>query len=172
MENPTSIATLRNLLDHEVANLISAEVHLKKNLTEWIKISNSLKFKNVLQRYLVFIEEHIRDLEEFFLEENLNSLGLSNAVMAAYIQTAEEKCSFCSDPEIKDACLLASIQHINHFKICAYGTASAYAKTLDMKEAAIVFHTMEINEKHIDDRLSQLAEFEININAKTPISLP
>ena len=36
-------------------------------------------------------------------------------------------------------------------------------------KAASVFHEMEINEKHIDDRLSQLAEFEINRKARTPI---
>jgi hypothetical protein len=32
-------------------------------------------------------------------------------------------------------------------------------------------HEAEVNEKQIDDRLSQLAEHEINIKAKAPIAL-
>jgi ferritin-like metal-binding protein YciE len=76
---------------------------------------------------------------------------------------------YCADPEVKDACLLACIQAINHFKISEYGTAAAFAKELNMEKSATVFHEMEINEKHIDDRLSQLAEYEINRKARAPI---
>ena len=74
--------------------------------------------------------------------------------------------------EVKDACLLACIQAINHYKISSYGTAAAFAIALGMEKAAAVFHEAEINEKHIDDRLSQLAEYEVNTKAKTPILLP
>ena len=48
---------------------------------------------------------------------------------------------------------------------------AAFANTLEMTEQATVFHEAEINEKQIDDRLSQLAEHEINLNARTPIVL-
>ena len=41
-----------------------------------------------------------------------------------------------------------------------------------MENQAVIFHEAEINEKQIDDRLSQLAEFEINVKAKAPIVLP
>lgn len=40
-----------------------------------------------------------------------------------------------------------------------------------MEKQAAIFHEAEVSEKQIDDRLSQLAEFEININAKTIISI-
>ena len=60
----------------------------------------------------------------------------------------------------------------NHFKISTYGTAAAFANALNMEKQASVFHEAEVNEKQIDDRLSQLAEHEINIKAKAPIELP
>ena len=91
--------------------------------------------------------------------------------MRAFIEEVEEKLSNCSDSEVKDACLLASIQAINHFKISTYGTAAAFANALGMEKQAAIFHEVEVNEKQIDDRLSQLAEHEINIKAKTPILL-
>ncbi len=87
-------------------------------------------------------------------------------------QDTNEKLLMCADAEVTDACLLASVQMINHFKISAYGTAAAFANTLGMDAAAIFFHKAEVHEKQIDDRLTQLAQYEINFRAKSPIVLP
>ena len=48
-----------------------------------------------------------------------------------------------------------------------YGTAAAFAKVLSMEEQASIFHENEVTEKQTDDRLTQLAEHEINLNAKS-----
>jgi ferritin-like metal-binding protein YciE len=118
---------------------------------------------------LDFVEKHVKNMESFFEEENINSLTLSNRVMEAFIRETEEKLNRCTDAEVKDACILASIQAINHYKISIFGTAAAFAKALELEKAAGVFHEAEVNEKQIDDRLTQLAEFEINSRAKAPI---
>jgi ferritin-like metal-binding protein YciE len=52
-----------------------------------------------------------------------------------------------------------------------YGTASAFAMELGMEQHAALFHESEVKEKQVDDRLSQLAGYEINLRAKTPIVL-
>lgn len=170
--NYQPIATLRNLLDDDARKFTSAEVQLKNKLPEWINKAGSLKLKTVLQRYLLYVEEHIQKLEVFLDEEQITSLSVTNRVMKAFIEDTEEKLSGCSDVEIKDACLLASIQAINHFKISTYGTAAAFAKVVGTEQQAAVFHEAEVNEKQIDDRLTQLAEHEININARAPIVIP
>ena len=170
--NTQPIATLHNLLDYDARKFTSAEVQLKNKLPEWINKAGSIKLKTVLQKYLLYVEEHIKKLEIFFEEENITSLSLTNRVMQAFIEDTEERLSVCSDIEIKDACLLASIQAINHLKISTYGTAAAFAKVVGTEQQAAVFHEAEVNEKQIDDRLTQLAEHEININARTPIVLP
>lgn len=170
--NYQPIATLRNLLDDDARKFTSAEVQLKNKLPEWINKAGSLKLKTVLQRYLLYVEEHIQKLEVFLDEEQITSLSVTNRVMKAFIEDTEEKLSGCSDVEIKDACLLASIQAINHFKISTYGTAAAFAKVVGTEQQAAVFHEAEVNEKQIDDRLTQLAEHEINLHARAPIVLP
>ena len=170
-ENNQTITTLQNLLDYDASKFISAEVQLKNSLPEWINKAGSLQLKTVLQKYLDFVQQHVQKMEGFDEEEKIVSLSLTNQVMKAFIEEAEEKLSNCTDAEIKDACLLACIQVINHFKISSYGTAAAFAKALGMEKQAAVFHEAEVNEKQIDDRLSQLAEHEINIKAKTPIVL-
>ncbi|WP_026898267.1 YciE/YciF ferroxidase family protein [Daejeonella oryzae] len=171
-DNNSTLANLHNLLDYDASKFISAEVQLKHSLPEWTSKASSLKLKAVLQKYLDYVQEHIQKMEDFFEEEKISSLSLTNRVMHAFIEDAEEKLSFCADPDVKDACLLASIQGINHFKISAYGTAAAFANTLGMDKKATVFHEAEVNEKQIDDRLSQLAEHEINQKAKATIILP
>lgn len=170
-ENKPSIATLHNLLDYDAQKFISAELQLRNSLPNWITKSTSLKLKNVLQKYLDFIEKHIEKLEDFFAQETISSLSSNNRVMKSLIDEVEEKTAFCIDSEIQDACVLAGVQAINHYKISAYGTAAAFANALSMEKYAVVFHEADINEKQIDDRLSQLAEHEINIKAKTPIVL-
>jgi ferritin-like metal-binding protein YciE len=168
-ENNQTISTLHHLLDYDARKFTSAEIQLKKSLPDWIAKAGSLKLKTVLQKYLDFVDKHIQNMEGFFEEENINSLSTGNRVMQAFIEEADEKQQTCTDAEVKDACLLACIQAINHFKISMYGTAAAFANTLGMEKQAAVFHEAEVSEKQIDDRLSQLAEFEINAKAKTPI---
>lgn len=167
-ENNPTIASLHDLLDYDAGRFTTAEIHLKTTLHEWEIIAFSLKLKTVLLRYIDYVQEHIKIMEGFFEEEKINALSISNRVMQAYIDDANEKISMCKDQAIRDACLLACVQGINHFKISMYGTAAAFANTLGMEKQAAIFHEAEVNEKQIDDRLSQLAEHEINVQAKAP----
>lgn len=168
----TSITTLHNLLDYEASKFSSAEVQLNNALPQWISKAGSVKLKTVLQKYRDDIGLHLTKLEEFVNAERLISLSLSNRIMKAYIDDTNETLVMCTDAEVTDACLLASIQMINHFKISAYGTAAAFANVVGMEKAAAFFHEAEVHEKQIDDRLTQLAEYEINIRAKAPILIP
>ena len=170
-ENNLTITTLHDLLDFEGRKFISAEVQLKKVLPQWINIASSLQLKNVLQKYLDFVEQHIENMQAFYEAEHINSLSLHNRITEAFIEEAEDKLKSCSDAAVKDACLLASVQSINHFKISIFGTAAAFADLLSLEKTSVVFHQASVNEKQIDDRLTQLAQYEINSKAKAPIEL-
>ena len=166
-----SIVTLHNLLDYDAHKFTSAEIQLKQALNSWINIASSFKLKTLLQKYLDFVEEHIQKIEKIIIEEDIKTMSVTNKIMKAFIEETAEKIGSCKDSEVKDACLLASIQTINHYKISMYGTAAAFAKELGMDKIATLFHTSEVVEKQIDDRLSQLAEHEINKKAKNAILL-
>jgi ferritin-like metal-binding protein YciE len=170
--NDLTITTLHQLLVFDVGRFVSAEVQLQKKLPEWTDTASSPKLKASLHKCLEFVTEHLQKLDNFIEAEKIDQLPLFSRIMQAFILETEEKLSHCSDHEVRDACLLACIQEINHFKISAYGTAAAFAKALGFEEQAGVFHEAEVNEKQIDDRLSQLAEHEINLKARAPIILP
>jgi ferritin-like metal-binding protein YciE len=167
-----NITTLHELLDYDARKFSVTEMQLKNVLPRWINKASALKLKNVLQRYLDFVQKNAEKFEAFIAEEKLSSLSFVNKVMSTLIEETESKLDSCQDPEVKDACLLASVQSINHYKISMYGTAAAFARILGKEKAANLFHEAEVGEKQIDDRLTQLAEHEINDLAKTPIVLP
>ncbi|HKZ67012.1 MAG TPA: DUF892 family protein [Chitinophagaceae bacterium] len=166
-----AIANLQHLLDYDVKNITDAEIQLKNVLQEYMGKTTNLKLQDVLKKYATFIDQHIEKLEMFLVTEKIFSFSPGNKVMQAFISDAEEKLSICVDEGVKDACLLASVQQINHYKISAYGTAAAFANALKMEDIAAVFREADVNEKQIDDRLSQLAEHEINTKAKAPVLL-
>lgn len=163
------VSTLQQLLDYDTGKFTSAEIQLLRTLPRWMQLSNSLKLDAVLQKYQSYVQQHIEKLEGFIKEEGINALRLNNRVMQALVDETEEKLRDCADPEVRDACLLAAIQTINHYKISIYGTAAAFAHALGMDAYSALFREAEVNEKQIDDRLSQLAEHEINPRAKTPV---
>ncbi|MCW3090044.1 MAG: hypothetical protein JWP81_1113 [Ferruginibacter sp.] len=170
-ENKNAIKTLYNLLYHNSRMFMIAEILLKNHLPGWIDHASSSKLKSVLNKYLDLIQKHVEKMEDFFFEEEIASLSLTNRVLEAFIDDTNEKIAACSDAEIKDACLLASIQAINHYKISSYGTAASFANALGLEKQAGAFHEAEVNEKQIDDRLSHLAEHEINNRAKGDIAI-
>lgn len=170
VKNP-AITTLHDLLDYDASKFTNAEIQLRHVLPDWIRLTSNLKLIEVLQKYLALVSLHIENFNKFFETEEISSLSTTNRIMHACIEEINEKITYCTDHEVKDACLLAGIQGINHIKISTYGTGAAFARMLGNEKAAKIFHDAEVNEKQIDDRLTQLAEFEINKKARSPLTL-
>jgi ferritin-like metal-binding protein YciE len=166
-----TISNLNDLLQFEYPRFAAFETGLKAALPTWILHAHSLKLKTILQRYLYYAEQHLKQLETLLEEKNSKSTSKKEQAISCMIADTNDKLSVCLDPEVKDACLLASIQEINHYKISMYGTATSFANSLGLKKAAKLFYAAEVSEKQIDKRLSDLAEQEINVRAKAPFAL-
>ena len=164
-----SITTLHDLLVYEAKKMADAESQLLRILPQWMARAESVQLKERLTQYLVFMNQHLKGLENFFVHEHVPLLGVVNRIVQGFIEETDEKLSACSDPEIADACLLAAIQEINNYKISMYGTAAAFGQALDLRDFASNFHKAELDEIEIDNCLSSLAEHYINIRAKAPI---
>lgn len=171
-EYKKSIATLRELLDYNAQSFTAAEVELRNSLPKWIELVSSQKLKEVLEQYHQQVQDQVHKFEKFYDAEGINSFNVANKIMLAFIEETNDKLNRCANHDVKDACLLACIQGINHFKISLYGTAAAFAKELNMGEFARRFHDAEVNEKEIDSKLSDLARHGINSDAQVPIILP
>jgi ferritin-like metal-binding protein YciE len=171
-EIQTTITNLQQLLDDDVLQLVNAEYQLKNTLQDWIIKASALPLKAVLQKYASIVDRHASELTHYCKELDLTDLPQPNRLIQSLIEGITNQTGRCVDVEVRDAALLSNIQLITHCKICMYGSIAAFAQALDMSAQAAIFHELEVNEKQIDDRLSQLAAFEINPRAKAPVVLP
>ena len=165
------ISNLNDLLTYEYSKFTDFEQGLKQELPGWILQANSLKLKTILHRYLYYAEQHFKQVESLVDGKVAGSHVKNGKTIEMIIEDINDKLSVCADPEVKDACLLAAIQAINHYKISMYGTAASFANALDLKKVAKLFYAAEVSEKQIDKRLSELAEQEVNHRAKVPLAL-
>lgn len=171
MNTPEKLPTLLSLLNYDAGKFTSAEAQLQNNLPRWIDGAGSTPLKSALDKYLGLVDEHIEKLDIFRAEENFLYTSQVNLIMHAFIKETDEKLAQCADADIKDACLRACMQNINHYKIATYDIAATFAHDLAMDDAVTVFRDLEIDEKQIDHRLSQLAEHETNANTRIPVWL-
>ncbi|QEM07660.1 DUF892 family protein [Mucilaginibacter rubeus] len=168
METMSTTSSLRQLLYEDVSRMISAEMLLKSSVLGWINKGNSASLKMLMLGYQDVVEKHIRQLGAFRREEQITACIPSNGVMSAFIADADDRLFACTRPEVRDVCLLSAIQSINHFKISVYGTMAAFAGAVRLEKAGLMFHQAELDEKEIDERLSYLAEHELNRKAMSP----
>ena len=171
METNSSIYNLQDLLNLNNAQISSSEIELKSKLIQWANVANSMQLKMILKKYISFTSQHLHKMDDFLEAEKIISIQTVNPIMTAYIKLIDEKLELCKNPEIKDVCVLAGIQSICHFKISNLGTAKAYSKLLGLEDLAKIFFESEVNEKLIDDELTQLAMFEVNSSAISPLNL-
>jgi ferritin-like metal-binding protein YciE len=69
------------------------------------------------------------------------------------------------DDTIRDAAMLAAAQAVEHYEISRYGTLVAWAEKMGMSDAAGLLEATLEEEKATDEKLTELAESEINIEA-------
>lgn len=164
-----SIVSLSDLLSLETGRVMEGEKHLIQVLPGWIQQVTSVKLRKILNDYLEYIRHHEQQMVNYFMHQAATPPEGRNRVMRALVEEADEKLGNCADPEIYDACLLASVQEINHYKISVYGTVTAFFNALGQRESAAIFHKAEKDEKRIDEQLSFQADLDINELARTPV---
>ena len=70
------------------------------------------------------------------------------------------------DETIRDAAMLAAAQAVEHYEISRYGTLVAWAEKMQMGDAAALLEETLDEEKATDEKLTELAESEINVAAE------
>jgi ferritin-like metal-binding protein YciE len=70
------------------------------------------------------------------------------------------------EPTVLDAAIIACAQKIEHYEICGYGTARAYARELNLGQVAELLEQTLDEEYEADDRLTDMAIGRINEEAE------
>ena len=101
------------------------------------------------------------------LEQALEKLGARPARkvcegMRGLIEEAQHELEDHDKGPILDAVIVGAQQRMEHYEIAAYGTIAALAKAAGQQEIADLMAQTLQEEKQADERLTQLAESELN----------
>lgn len=175
---------LRDLLVHEIEDLYSAETQIIEAMPAMIeKAKDPTLIKSLKDHLKVTEKQKVRldQVKQLMGEENgdsqkgekkgiisrmFNGGGHKCRGMEGLIEEGEKVMGEDMSPEVLDAAIIASAQKIEHYEICGYGTARAYARELNLGKVAELLEETLNEEYQADDALTDLAVGKVNEEAE------
>lgn len=177
---------LKDLLKHEIQDLYSAEEQIIEALPEMVEKARNPELKKALREHHKITEQQKKRLDkvkQLLGDEDEDSGGeqsggfFSNLFgggeaghkckgMEGLIKEGQKIMGLDMTEEVSDAAIIAAAQKIEHYEICGYGTAKAYARELDLGEVAELLEDTLNEEYEADDRLTDLAVGGLNEEAQ------
>jgi ferritin-like metal-binding protein YciE len=160
-------AELRKLFVDEIKDIYWAEKHLTKALPKMQKAATSEELANAFSNHLEQTEEHVARLEQVFelLGEKVQAKKCD--AMAGLVEEAQ---SIIEDTDegtaTRDVGLILAAQKVEHYEIATYGGLAQLAKTLDLTDVKNLLGQTLDEEKETDELLTEIAESNINLEAK------
>jgi ferritin-like metal-binding protein YciE len=162
--------TLEKLFVHELQDLYSAEQQIIKALPKMIKAATARELASALEGHLAQTEKHRTRLEKVFANLDRKPQAKKCKGMAGLIEEGEDALAEEMTPEIRDAALICAAQRVEHYEMAAYGCLRTFAKLLgDMPSAKLLQETLD-EEADSDRKLTQIAEFSINLRLCEPVT--
>lgn len=157
--------TLEDLFHHEITDLYSAENQLIKALPKMAKAATNAELKAGFEQHWEETKEHAKRLEEVATELG-RPLGRHKCkAMEGLVAEGAELISEDAEDSVRDAGLIGAAQRVEHYEIAGYGTAVSLAQKLGLTKAAeLLGQTLE-EEKATDEKLTELAESAVNVEA-------
>lgn len=159
------LESLKKLFIHELKDLYSAESQLVKALPRMIDNATDDELKQLFKIHLGETKKQIERLEKIFQSYEFQPGGHKCKGMEGLIKEGEDLLKAEIAEEVLDAALIAAAQRVEHYEMAGYGTARAFAEKLgDSAAAGLLQETLD-EEASADEKLSRLAEKNINFEA-------
>jgi len=163
--NNSQASGLRELFQDSLKDIYWAEKALTKAIPKMIKKATSEELVAALTDHLAVTQEQVTRMEEVFNILGLKPQAKKCAAMEGLIKEAGEIMESTEEGVVRDAGIIAAGQKVEHYEIATYGTLCAFAKILgEMDAAELLLQTLN-EEKEADDKLSEVAEGSINLQA-------
>jgi ferritin-like metal-binding protein YciE len=157
--------TLHEMLVDELRDLYHAEKQLTKALPKLAKAATHDGLRDAFESHLEETRGHVSRLEEAFAALDEPAKAKRCAGMAGIIEEGSDLLSEDAEGAVMDAALIAAGQRAEHYEMAAYGTCIAWATQLGLDEVVSLLEQTLDEEKAADQKLSSLAEDEINAAA-------
>lgn len=157
--------TLKDLFEHQLRDLHSAESQLIDALPKVAKKANDSELKQAIENHLEETKMHKKRIEEIYDELDISTKVGTCKGMEGLIKETESFIMEAKDNEVRDAGLIAEVQRVEHYEIAGYGTAVHYAKELGYDNIAAKLQKTLDEEYKADTKLNKLAESRLNRKA-------
>ncbi len=165
-KEPVQDSLLADFFHDELKDIYWAEKHLTKVLPKMQKAATSEELAEAFAEHLEQTKEHISRLEEAF-----GILG--HKAQAKKCEAMEgitkEGADIIDETEAgtatRDVGLILAAQKVEHYEIATYGGLHQLAITLGYTDIAEILETTLNEEKETDERLTSIAENNINYEA-------
>lgn len=172
------LLSLRDLLQHEIDDLYSAEEQIIEALPKMVEAATHPELKKALSNHLIVTRKQKHRLDEVrkimesepkgepgFLEKIFGSNTKCKGTEGLIKEAEHIMKQTMEDSSVKDAAIIAAAQKIEHYEISGYGTARAFAMQVGLSEVEALL-TETLNEEHdADNELNGLALFGVNLEA-------
>lgn len=159
------LESLHDLYLSELKDLYSAENQIIKALPKVIEKTTSPELRQALESHLEETRGHVTRLEEVFQMHGEEPKKMKCKGMQGVLDEGEEMLGFDATPDVRDAAIISSCQRVEHYEIAAYGSVRTFAEQMGHDRAAAILQQTLDEEKEADEKLTDIAESRVNIEA-------
>ncbi len=159
--------SLKEAFEDLIKDAHNAEKQIIKALPKMIKKTSSTELRQGFELHLEQTNEHAKKLEEISQICGFKPTRKVCPAMKGLIEEADEHLKEGKPGPVLDAVMIAAAQKVEHYEICGYGTAKAWAEQLGYTEVVPIIQSILDQEEATNHKLNQLAEGGINRQALT-----
>jgi len=159
------IKSMNDLFEHQLRDIYYAENQIVKALPKMIDKASSPELQDGFSQHLEQTRTHVARLEQVFEMQDLTPEGVDCPAIDGIIEEADDVSGEVADKRVLDAALIAAAQAVEHYEITRYGTLIAWARELGRSDCVSLLEKTLEEEKATDEKLSSLAETNVNLKA-------
>jgi ferritin-like metal-binding protein YciE len=159
------LENLQDLLKEDLKDVLHAENQILKALPKMIKAASNEQLQEAMEHHLEETKGHVDRVEQVMEMLGMSVKAKPCKAMQGIIEEGKEVMSEDAEDDVMDAALIGAAQKVEHYEIATYGTLCTYAELLGLKDAKRLLGQNLEEEKMADQKLSELAEAVINLEA-------
>lgn len=156
---------LQELFLHTLKDIYYAENQIVKALPKMAEKANAAGLRKGFEDHLRETKQQVKRLEEVFQLCGEKPKGEKCPAIDGILEEGEEMMKEITDPETRDAAMIAAAQAVEHYEIARYGALVSWAGLLGMSEARNILRDTLEEEKDTDAKLTRLGEDKLNKKA-------
>jgi ferritin-like metal-binding protein YciE len=157
------MTTLNEAFEDLIKDIHNAEKQITKALPKMIKKCENEQLRQGLEQHLAETNDQIQKVEQVCKELGIKPTGEVCQAMQGLIEEGDDHLQRGKTGPVMDAVIIAACQKIEHYEICAYGTARAWAEQIGCDKSVIqALDGILKQEEMTDQKLNTMALDKVN----------